>query len=63
MEWAKSRKGLAPNIPNTALEYVITQFHVQYSVLFHKSVQALGYAGSIYITGRTKAIIWKYMEL
>jgi hypothetical protein len=51
----KQGDGLAPNLFNTALEYVIRQLSVQpTSTIFHKSVQLIGYADDINIMGRTK---------
>jgi len=61
----KQGDGLAPNLFNTALEYVIRQLSVQTtSTIFHKSVQLIGYADDINIMGRTKrAISEAYGEL
>jgi hypothetical protein len=61
----KQGDGLAPNLFNTALEYIIRQLSVQTtSTVFHKSVQVLGYADDINIMGRTKrAISEVYGEL
>jgi len=61
----KQGDGLAPNLFNVALEYVIRQLSVQTtSTIFHKSVQLIGYADDINIMGRTKrAISHVYGEL
>jgi len=54
----KQGDGLAPNLFNIALEYVIRQLSVQTtSIIFHKSVQLIGYADNINIMGRTKRAI------
>jgi len=46
--------GLAPNLFNIALEYVIRQLSVQTTpTIFHKSLQLIGYADNINIVGRT----------
>jgi hypothetical protein len=61
----KQADGLAPNLLNIALEYVIRQLSVQTtSTVFHKSVQIIGYADDINIMGRTKRVISEvYSEL
>jgi len=61
----KQGDGLAPNLFNIALEYVIRQLSVQTtSTIFYKSVQLIGYADDINIMGRTKrAISEAYSEL
>jgi len=61
----KQGEGLAPNLFNIALEYVIRQLLVQVtSTIFYKSVQIIGYADDINIMGRTKrAISEVYGEL
>ena len=47
--------GLAPNLFNITLEYVIRQLSVQTtSTIFHKLVQLIGYTDVINIVGRTK---------
>jgi hypothetical protein len=49
---------LAPYLFNIALEYVIRQLSVQTkSTIFLKSVQLIGYADDINITGRRKRAI------
>jgi hypothetical protein len=54
----KQGDGLAPNLFNIALEYVVTQLSVQTtSSIFHKSVQLIGYADDINIMGRVKRAI------
>jgi len=54
----KQGHGLAPNLFNIAMEYVIRQLLVQTtSTVFHKSVQLIGYADDINIMGRTKRAI------
>jgi len=54
----KQGDGLAPNLFNIALEYIIRQFSVQTtSTIFHKSVQLIGYTDDINIMGRTKRAI------
>jgi len=54
----KEGDGLAPNLFNIALEYIIRQLSVQTtSIIFHKSVQLIGYADDINIMGRTKRAI------
>jgi len=54
----KQGDGLAPNLFNIALEYIIRQLSVQTtSTIFHKSVQLIGYADDINIMGRTKRAI------
>ena len=60
----KQGDGLAPNLSNIALEYVIRQLSVQVtSTLIYKSVQLIGYADDINM-GRTKrAISEVYGEL
>jgi hypothetical protein len=51
----KQGDGLAPNLFNIALEYVIRQLTVQaQATIFYKSVQLIGYADGINIMGRTK---------
>jgi hypothetical protein len=51
----KHGDGLAPNLFNIALEYVIRQLSVQTTpTIFHKSEQLIGYAEDINIMGRTK---------
>jgi hypothetical protein len=51
----KQGDGLAPNLFNIALGYVIRQLSVQVtSKIFYKSVQLIGYADDINIMGRTK---------
>jgi hypothetical protein len=51
----KQGDGLAPNLFNTELEYVIRKLSVQTtSTIFHKSVQLIGYTDDINIMGRTK---------
>jgi hypothetical protein len=61
----KQGDGLAHNLFNIALEYVIRQLSVQTkSTIFCKSVQLIGYADDINIMGRTKrAISEVYSEL
>ena len=61
----KQGDGLAPNLFNIALEYVIRQLSVHVtSTIFYKSVQLIGYADDINIMGRTKrAISEVYGEL
>ena len=61
----KQGDGLAPNLFNIALEYVIRQLSVQVtSTLIYKSVRLIGYADDINIMGRTKrAISEVYGEL
>jgi sorting nexin-29 len=61
----KQGDGLAPNLFNIALEYVIRQLSVQVtSTIFYKSVQIIGYADDINIMGRTKrAVSEVYGEL
>jgi hypothetical protein len=54
----KQGDGLAPNLFNIALEYVIRQLSVQVtSTIFHTSVQLIGHAHNINIMGRTKRAI------
>jgi len=48
---------LPPNLFNIALEYVIRQLSVHTTTTFHRSVQLIGYADDINITGRTKRVI------
>jgi hypothetical protein len=56
----KQGDGLAPNLFNIALEYVIRQLSVQAtSTIFYKSVQLIGYVDNINIMGRTKRAISK----
>jgi hypothetical protein len=51
----KQGDGLAPNLFNIALEYVIRQLSVQTKpTIFHKSVQLIGHADDINIMGRTR---------
>jgi hypothetical protein len=51
----KQGDGLAPDLLNIALEYVIRQLSVQTtSTISYKSVQLVGFADDINITGRTK---------
>jgi hypothetical protein len=53
----KQGDGLAPNLFNIALEYIIRQLSVHNtSTTFHKSVQLFGYA-DINLMGRTKRAI------
>ena len=61
----KQGGGLAPNIFNIALEYVIRQLKVQTtSTKFHKSVRLIGHSDDKNIMGRTKrAISDVYVEL
>jgi hypothetical protein len=61
----KQGDGLAPNLFNTALEYVIRQLSVQaQAAIFYKSVQLIGYADDTNIMGRTKrAASMVYREL
>jgi hypothetical protein len=61
----KQGDGLAPNLFNLALEYVIRQLSLQTkSTIFYKSVQLIGYADDINIMERTKrAISEVYSEL
>jgi hypothetical protein len=61
----KEGDGLAPNLFNTAMEYVIRQQSVQaQATIFYKSVQLIGYADDINIMGRTKrATSMVYREL
>ena len=52
---SKQADGLAPNLFNIAVEYVIRNLSVQTtSTIFHKSVQLIGYADDINIMGRMK---------
>jgi hypothetical protein len=54
----KQADGLAPNLFNMALEYVIRQLSVQTtSTIFHKSVQLIVNADDINIVGRTRRAI------
>jgi ribosomal protein L39E len=61
----KQGDGLAPNLFNIALEYIIRQLSVQTtSTIFHKSLQLIGYADDINIMGIMKrAISESYSEL
>ena len=61
----KQGDGLAPNLFNIALEYVIRQLSIQTtSTKFHKSVKLIGYADDMNIMDRTKrAISDVYVEL
>jgi hypothetical protein len=61
----KQADGLATNLFNIALEYVIRQLSVQVtSTIFYKSVQLIRYADDINIMGRTqRAISEVYGEL
>jgi hypothetical protein len=61
----KQGDGLAPNLFNIALEYIIRQLTVQTkSTIFYKSVQLIGYVDNINIMVRTKrAMLEVYSEL
>jgi len=54
----KQGDGLASNLFNIALEYVIRQLSVQTtSAVFHRSIKLIGFADDINIMGRTKMAI------
>ena len=54
----KQGDSLAPNLFNTALEYVIRQLSLQTtSTIFHRTVQLIGEADDINIMVRTKRVI------
>jgi hypothetical protein len=61
----KQGDGLAPNLFNIALEYVIRQMSAHgKSTIFYKSVQLIGYEDDINIMGRRKRDISEvYSEL
>jgi hypothetical protein len=61
----KQGDGLAPNLFNIALEYVIRQLSLQVtSTIYHKAAQLIGYADNINVMGGTKrAISEVYGEL
>jgi hypothetical protein len=59
----KQRDGLAPNLFNIVLEYVIRQLSVEVkSTIFYKSVQLTGYAENINIIRRTKRAVSEVYE-
>jgi len=55
--------GLAPNLFNVALNYVITQLSVEVkSTIFYQSVQLLGHADNINIMRRKKGPVSELCE-
>jgi len=59
----KQGDGLAPNLFNIALEYVIRQLSVQVtSTIFYKSVQIIGYADDITLWEERRGPFQRYME-